>query len=760
MKKLLCFLFFLLLLTGCSDSGVTQGKTGYIGMDMPVLREQAAKTIALAFYTEEELEALSGTLPFSDVTKTDWVHPYLLGCVEQGFFSGSEEGTFRPKDDMTLWEAQLLMDRLAPDHHSRILLTEENQSRPIAYELWLKLWETALQSRRGEDSLYSYGIRQRDGVLLSAEGLFDCGKYTAIGIDLTPYLGKRITFLEKAGAVLGLLTVEANAPLIRNIYCHQTGGELFLETGAGAAVFPYGKRIAAGIYDVRLEDGRITALTPSAALGRQTVKRVNDQEIYLAEAGLLPWAENARIYDATGALLSPSDLICGTDMAEFFEKEGEISAAMVREQPQPEEIRVFLKGAEQERVVLSAEKGLRLSSKKAEKRFGAGEQVTLTADLPWLAHGILTVTANSPIQVDFADGTSCCYRGTLELEKRGANSFSIINALPLEEYLLGVVPREMPLSFGQTALEAQAIAARSYAYNQFYGNAYCGYGAHVTDTTASQVFGGAAEGAEAAVEATAGLCAVTAEDAVAQTYFYAASCGFGAGAEEVWSGGGGRPYLKARPHGDFQTPQTEEEWLAFWQDWTQEGLDMDAPWYRWKVYFSCRQLTEILMETLSEISGNNRQVVLLQQEDGGAVPYTAQDMGLLQGISVEERGEGGVLMSLRLSFEKGEVLLKTELAIRKAFSPTKREIGEPIYLQRSAGDSLTGQSMLPSGFFAVKEMKNETGELTGIALYGGGNGHGVGMSQYGAKKLAEEGKTAAEIIAYYFPGTTVERVLG
>ncbi|MBR5123393.1 MAG: stage II sporulation protein SpoIID, partial [Anaerotignum sp.] len=91
--------------------------------------------------------------------------------------------------------------------------------------------------------------------------------------------------------------------------------------------------------------------------------------------------------------------------------------------------------------------------------------------------------------------------------------------------------------------------------------------------------------------------------------------------------------------------------------------------------------------------------------------------------------------------------------------PTKLTLGEPIYLQRKGGEALVGQTMLPSGFFAVKEMKNETGELTGIALYGGGNGHGVGMSQYGAKKLAEEGKTAEEIISYYFPGTTVEQVI-
>ena len=135
------------------------------------------------------------------------------------------------------------------------------------------------------------------------------------------------------------------------------------------------------------------------------------------------------------------------------------------------------------------------------------------------------------------------------------------------------------------------------------------------------------------------------------------------------------------------------------------------------------------------------------------------DLGKLQGISVEKRGKGGVIKELKLTFEKGKVSVRTENAIRKALSPTKITIGEPIYLQRKKGDSLTGQTMLPSGFFAVKEMKNEKGELTGIALYGGGNGHGVGMSQYGAKGLAEEGKSAEEIIKYYFPGTMVEKVM-
>ncbi len=753
MRKL-WILTALLFLAGCGNgNNAEQMDVGIIGTDVPISREMVAKTIALAFYDNAGLAELETAVEFSDVSEEDWAYPYIRGCVEQGFFAGGEEGEFRPKDELTLWEAQALMDRLSPDHDSRIVLTEENRNMAVSHELWLQLLETALKSRRGEDSLYSYGIKERNAVLLSAEGLCDSGKFSATGMDLSPYQYSRITFLEKNGEILSLLTVEARSPVLSNAFCRKEDGKLLLETGAGTAEIPCRENFATGICDVRLEKGRVAEVTPAASLGQCQVKRVNSEEIYLAEKGLLKWAENVRIYDTTGGQKAYTDLICGTDGAEFYEKDGMVCAAVIRKEAVPDDIRVFLKGAEQEQVTLSAEKGFTLSNGKTKKKFTKGKNATLTADLPWFDHGILTAESDGLIQVDFSDGTSYRYEGILELERRGENSFSIINELPLERYLLGVVPNEMPVSFGQKALEAQAIVARSYAYNQFYSNTYCGYGAHVADTTASQVYLGYGENetAAAAVKATEGRGVVTAEGTVAQTYFYSTSCGLGASSEEVWSAdgtfsGAGKSYLQAGKYGDFETPQTEAEWLAFWQDWEAEGLDKAAPWYRWKVYFGCGQLTEILEKTLKE----SRNCVI--EGDASA-------LGKLQGISVSQRGQGGIAKELTLVFEKGKAVVKTENAIRKVLSPTRLTIGEPIYLQRKAGDSLTGNTMLPSGFFAVKEMKNEEGKLTGIALYGGGNGHGVGMSQYGAKALAEEGKTAEEILSYYFHGTTVEKIL-
>ena len=314
MKKYF-FLFLMIFLTGCGGEvgEREQTQTGMIGADKPVSRKMAAKTIGLAFYTNEELEKLEKDVDFSDVSTEDWAYPYINGCVEKGFFAGSEEGEFRPNDPMTLWEAQVLMDRLAPDYDSRIVLTEENKNKAVSYELWMQLLETALKARRDEDSLYSYGFRTENAVLLSAEGIFDTGVFTAAGLDLQPYLFSRITFWEKGGEIVALLTMEAASPVMRNVYCRKEKGKLLMETGTGETVFAYSGKIKEGICDVKLENGAVAEVTPAASMGRCTVKRVNSDEILLAEKGGQKWGEGVRIYGSQGEKMDWSDLICGTD---------------------------------------------------------------------------------------------------------------------------------------------------------------------------------------------------------------------------------------------------------------------------------------------------------------------------------------------------------------------------------------------------------------------------------------------------------------
>ena len=774
MKRICFFLLILtsLFWTGCGNAVTGEmAEAGRIGDDLSISRAMAAKTMALTFYTKEELEGLEQVANFPDVPQTDPFYPYINGAVKLGLLSGDEYGNFYPEKDLTLIQAQALLDRLAPDYDSRMVLDESNQNMPVAYSLWIQLLQTALEAR--EEELSSYGITEETRVLLTAEesgGMFDNGYYGGAGLDLKPYENTALRYWAKDGEILALLEVTDTTPTIENIYCTASGGTIRMETGAGSVTRPYTGQALDGICDITLSEGKATEAVQAAELGLCTVKRVNGQEIYLAEQGLLSWADDFRIYDATGTEWTSqkvSKLICGTEGANYYLKDGKVAGAIITQTVQPDHIRVLIGGAGQTKVTISSEGRFTLKSSEAEKAFSNGEQAVMTADLSWFDSGIVEAapTGDNPLSVTFSDGTKRQYFGTVELERR-QDGISVINELPLETYLRGVVPHEMPVDFGETALQAQAITARSYAYNQFYANSYCGYGAHLADTVASQVYLGAdtAELSDAAIKATEGKC-LTAGNEVVTTYFYSTSCGYGADAKEVWSANGtfteeSKPYLTGGTHGiSTENPDTEEEWLAFWQDWEIEGYDDASPWYRWKTYFGAGQLTEITGAKLKEAAKSHPAHVEVLQEDGSWKAQTPEDLGRLTGISVAKRGESGVMEVLRLDYEKGSVQVKTEYTIRQVLSPTKMTIGDPIYLQRKDGESLTGNTILPSGFFAVKEMKNAEGKLTGVALYGGGNGHGVGMSQYGAKGMAEEGKTAEEILEHYYTGTTVQQVI-
>ncbi|WP_352400208.1 SpoIID/LytB domain-containing protein [Anaerotignum sp.] len=769
MKRLLIWIVaFGFILGGCSGmpkqevTTTTQAPQGIIGDDIPITRSQAAKMLALAFYTPEEVQNLPQDVSFPDVSKDNWAYPYINAAVELEFFSGDGEG-FRPDDDLLLWEAQILMDRVAPDYEKRMVLTDDNREMAVAYSLWTQLFEKALMARRAEDSMYSYGIGKKTQVLFmpGEENLFDGGIYGADGYDLSIYTDEKISFWEKGGEIIGLISVDEVAPTIENIYCQKEGDQIIL-TGAGRKEYSFeGSEFEDGLCNVTIEKGKATVKEGNKLSG-EFVKRVDDKEVYLSDSGELQWAENFRVYGQDLSCQNQNALICGTDLADFYVLDDKVMGAVIQKDVVPEKIRVLLGGGLQDSVTVKGAEGFSLSNGVGEKDFTSGA-ATLTADLAWFDHGIVTVSGK--VILTFDDGQERAYSGLIEMERMG-DKVAIINELGMEEYLLGVVPYEMPVSFGQSALEAQAICARSYAYNQFYANAYGHYGAHVTDTVASQVFMGADTALEAqnAVAATEGMC-VVAGDRVAQTYFYSTSCGFGTKDSDVWSTDGtfsskGKAYLEGQAFGvTQQMPKTEEEWLAFWQDWNMEGYDKESAWYRWKVYFSASQLTEIMEKTLADLSASNPALVKVKQGDGSWAAAATKGLGRLTGMNVAERGQGGIIKILEMDFEKGAVQVYTENAIRKVLSPTKRTIGETINLQRLSGGTLTGQKMLPSAFFAIKEMKNNEGKLTGIALYGGGCGHGVGLSQYGAKELAAQGLSGAEIVQKFFPNTTVEKVM-
>lgn len=295
------------------------------------------------------------------------------------------------------------------------------------------------------------------------------------------------------------------------------------------------------------------------------------------------------------------------------------------------------------------------------------------------------------------------YVGRLELYST-AEGIVIINELPVEQYLCAVVPSEMPASYELEALKAQAVCARSYAYRQMGNYAYPEYEAHVNDSTDYQVYGNSkrCESTNQAVQETNGE-AVYYNGKLVTTYYYSTSCG------------------KTTDVRAWGTKLSEKnKYLQSVKVKGKQGYyEKDLPWYRWKAYLP--------VETISNLVGIN----------------TGKDIGTVTDIEVTERGAGGIALGIKITGEKGTVIVETENKIRAALG------GSGYRIEQNDGTMADSRTLLPSAFFTVEKNDGQ------FVLNGGGFGHGIGMSQNGANEMAKCGKDYREILKTFYRDTEI-----
>jgi stage II sporulation protein D len=155
----------------------------------------------------------------------------------------------------------------------------------------------------------------------------------------------------------------------------------------------------------------------------------------------------------------------------------------------------------------------------------------------------LTVTASSATTPLTVPGLGA-YRGALQFSRAGGG-VQTVNAVGLDDYVRGVVAAEMPSSWATAALQAQAVAARTYAITTTVG----GTGYDLYSDTRSQMYGGVkaeTPSTNAAVAATGGQI-VTYGGKPAVTYFFASSGGSTESIQNVWAGATPEPWLRGVP---------------------------------------------------------------------------------------------------------------------------------------------------------------------------------------------------------------------
>jgi stage II sporulation protein D len=264
------------------------------------------------------------------------------------------------------------------------------------------------------------------------------------------------------------------------------------------------------------------------------------------------------------------------------------------------------------------------------------------------------------------------YRGYAYLIAQGS-SLTLVNSVPVEQYVRGVLPSEMPSSWPLEALKSQAVIARTYAMSRL--NQVGEF--DVCATERCQVYGGASAetfSGNTAVAATDGLI-VAWDNKPAQTFFSADSGGFTASSKEVW--GQDIPYLVARPDPDSRWSGT---------DWTlspSKGTIADA------------------ISRFAPRAGAYRSFRVISRGDSGRV-LTVEVVGANASVRLTDKNAYGFVRALGAKSSLISVLSTAPLTIS-----------------------------------------------------GSGNGHGVGLSQWGARGLAARGWTYEQILGYYYVGVSL-----
>jgi stage II sporulation protein D len=256
------------------------------------------------------------------------------------------------------------------------------------------------------------------------------------------------------------------------------------------------------------------------------------------------------------------------------------------------------------------------------------------------------------------------------------------------------------------------------------------------------------ENSTQAVKDTQGIV-LTYNDEVVESFYYSTSGGYN-GALAVWSSTYGQSlstssYLIETGEELFATnsPQGEAAYRAYIDEGNVDDVEYEEAWYRWsfdrviggndlsELFKSIYSLSQSQPENVEIISDNNNMTKNLIYESK------------ISDIQILNRQKSGLVTKLLITTPNYKITLATQYTIRQVLG----SLGGSVI--RKDGSQYTLNGMLPSAYFYIDNTAKD-GAVTLISIHGAGFGHGCGMSQNGAKNLANEGLDYEQILKYYY----------
>ena len=364
------------------------------------------------------------------------------------------------------------------------------------------------------------------------------------------------------------------------------------------------------------------------------------------------------------------------------------------------------------------------------------------------------------------------YYGGFRYERIGGGDLTVVNIVDLETYIKGVVPYEMSSSWPLEALKVQAVCARSYAYINIHSGKHTSYHFDVCNTTDCQAYYGAGtnsssyqatERTDQAVDETAGEYAWY--DGQVIEAFYSSS--HGGASESVYNVWGTSleqyPYLcgvEDPYEADMASKNSYSSWTV---SYTSSELAQRLENYGYDASSGIESLTL----TYSDL-GNVIQV-RVNYRDGGSDTIRPSSMRSVFGISsirFTVNGQAASSGSGTTSSSGGGLTANgsTSLDSQGTYtvisgSGSLSQAGLDGLYAISGSGSITPAEDAASGGGSGTDTPTGTQVTVSGSSYsfqGSGNGHQLGLSQYGAWAMAERGFTYEEIIEFYYPGTYVQ----
>ncbi|MDD6333223.1 MAG: SpoIID/LytB domain-containing protein [Clostridia bacterium] len=485
--------------------------------------------------------------------------------------------------------------------------------------------------------------------------------------------------------------------------------------------------------DIVINDGRVVEVNTKTDVVSGKVLAVSDNTVDIEGYGTVKLDEDFIMYEKDSSVIkNSSSIIVGYALQDFIVADGEVCGAIKNKPLQADNIRVIIKTNGFKDIfftetTFSADSVIQVEYGEESLQISPGESFTVNTDSELFQSGrVKLVSKGSEIRFDSITrgvGTPA-YGGSIELVKCD-EGIVVINEVNIEDYLKKVVPSEMPSGFNIEALKCQAVCARSYAYTELSNNYYSAYGAHIDDSIQFQVYNNSArsDSTDRAVEETSGQV-LSYNGETIKTYYYSTSCGSTTDVTLWGNTNENYPYFVAECVGGIDKGlalTVESEFTKFIKSYNEADYDYGCSLYRWK-----------MEETVDEISDSFRR-------------QTGKNIGKISDIDVLERVNGGAAVRVKVTGDKGDVVLESESAIRGAFGNSNVEM-----------ETMTGTAKyanLPSTF-CIFEKVMDGKKLTGFRITGGGYGHGIGMSQNAANKMAES-MTYAQILEFFYRGTTL-----